>query len=110
MKVIELILEKSAYGWSPEELHFQHAYLTLGQIYSALAYLIILYPVQLLTSEIELCSPTSGGISQGIRRRRACPVKFFAEDERSGFNQGAADLCASGAFNWGFDIAQLKTV
>jgi uncharacterized protein (DUF433 family) len=38
MKVIELILEKSAYGWSPEELHFQHPYLTLGQIYSALAY------------------------------------------------------------------------
>jgi uncharacterized protein (DUF433 family) len=38
MKVIELVLEKTAYGWSPEELHFQHPYLTLGQIYSALAY------------------------------------------------------------------------
>jgi uncharacterized protein (DUF433 family) len=38
MKVIELVLEKSAYGWSPEELHFQHPYLTLGEIYSALAY------------------------------------------------------------------------
>jgi uncharacterized protein (DUF433 family) len=38
MKVVELVLEKSAYGWSPEELHFQHPYLTLGQIYSALAY------------------------------------------------------------------------
>lgn len=41
MKVIELVLEKSACGWSvpsPEELHFQHPYLTLGQIYSALAY------------------------------------------------------------------------
>lgn len=38
MKVIELILEKTAYGWSPEELHFQHPYLTLGQIHSALAY------------------------------------------------------------------------
>ncbi len=38
MKVIELALEKSAYGWSPEELHFQHPYLTLGQIYAALAY------------------------------------------------------------------------
>jgi len=37
-KVIELVLEKSAYGWSPEELHFQHPYLTLGQIYSAMAY------------------------------------------------------------------------
>ncbi|TEU18405.1 MAG: DUF433 domain-containing protein [Anaerolineales bacterium] len=38
MKVIELVLEKTAYGWSPEELYFQHPYLTLGQIYSALAY------------------------------------------------------------------------
>ena len=38
MKVIELVLEKTAYGWSPEELSFQHPYLTLGQIYSALAY------------------------------------------------------------------------
>lgn len=38
MKVMELVLERIAYGWSPEELHFQHPYLTLGQIYSALAY------------------------------------------------------------------------
>ncbi len=38
MKVIELILDSRAYGWSPEELYFQHPYLTLGQIYSALAY------------------------------------------------------------------------
>lgn len=38
MKVIELVLDSRAYGWSPEELHFQHPHLTLGQIYSALAY------------------------------------------------------------------------
>ena len=38
MKVIELVLEKIAHGSSPEELQFQHPYLTLGQIYSALAY------------------------------------------------------------------------
>ena len=37
-KVIELVLDKIAYGWSPEELRFQHPHLTLGQIYSALAY------------------------------------------------------------------------
>ena len=24
MKVVELIVEKIAHGWSPEELHFQH--------------------------------------------------------------------------------------
>jgi uncharacterized protein (DUF433 family) len=38
MKVVELVLETLAYGWSPDELQFQHPYLTLGQIYSALAY------------------------------------------------------------------------
>jgi uncharacterized protein (DUF433 family) len=38
MKVSELVLGKIAYGWSPEELHFQYPFLTLGQIYSALAY------------------------------------------------------------------------
>lgn len=38
IKVIELVVEKMAYGWSPEELHFQHPYLSLGQICSALAY------------------------------------------------------------------------
>ena len=38
MKVVELILDHLAYGWSPEELHFQHSYLTMGQVHSALAY------------------------------------------------------------------------
>ncbi|NJM07340.1 DUF433 domain-containing protein [Candidatus Gracilibacteria bacterium] len=37
-KVIELVRETQAYGWSPEELHFQHPYLSLGKIHSALAY------------------------------------------------------------------------
>ena len=38
MKVIELITGQMANGWSPEELHFQHPYLTMSQIYSALSY------------------------------------------------------------------------
>jgi uncharacterized protein (DUF433 family) len=37
-KVVELVLDHIAYGWSPEELRLQHPHLTLGQIYSALAY------------------------------------------------------------------------
>src|SRR5215210_6518910 len=37
-KVVELVVDQQAYGWSPEELHFQHAHLTLGQIHSAHAY------------------------------------------------------------------------
>lgn len=38
MKVVELVMAQRAYGWSPEELHFQHPDLSLGQIHSALAY------------------------------------------------------------------------
>jgi uncharacterized protein (DUF433 family) len=38
MKVVELVMAQDAYGWSPEELHFQHPYLSPGQIYGALAY------------------------------------------------------------------------
>ena len=38
MKVIELVIAWQAYGWSPEELHFQYPQLALGQIHSALAY------------------------------------------------------------------------
>jgi uncharacterized protein (DUF433 family) len=38
MKVVELVMAQKAYGWSPEELHFQHPYLHMSQIHSALAY------------------------------------------------------------------------
>lgn len=38
MKVVELVMERDAFGWSPEALLIQHPYLTLGQIHSALAY------------------------------------------------------------------------
>jgi uncharacterized protein (DUF433 family) len=38
MKVVELVMAQRAYGWSPEEFHFQHPHLTLSQIHSALAY------------------------------------------------------------------------
>ncbi|MBI2919834.1 MAG: DUF433 domain-containing protein [Planctomycetes bacterium] len=38
MKVIELVMDRQAYGWSPEELHFQHPGLSMGKIFSALAW------------------------------------------------------------------------
>jgi uncharacterized protein (DUF433 family) len=37
-KVVEVVLDKLAYGWSPEEMHLQHPHLSLAQIHSALAY------------------------------------------------------------------------
>jgi uncharacterized protein (DUF433 family) len=38
MKVKELVAERRAWGWSAEELLMNHPGLTLGQIFSALAY------------------------------------------------------------------------
>jgi len=38
MKVIELVAEHLAYGWSPEELQYQHPYLSMEQVHAALAY------------------------------------------------------------------------
>lgn len=39
VKVLEVVLDKVAYGWSAEEIHVQHdRYLSLAQIDAALAY------------------------------------------------------------------------
>ena len=38
VKVVEVALDRLAHGWSPEEIHFQHPGLSLGQIHAALAY------------------------------------------------------------------------
>ena len=37
-KVIEVVLDKLATGASPEEIHFQHAHLSMAQIHAALSY------------------------------------------------------------------------
>jgi uncharacterized protein (DUF433 family) len=38
VKVAEVVLDKIAYGWSPEEIHFQHPNLSLAQIHGALTW------------------------------------------------------------------------
>ena len=38
VKVTEAVLDKIAYGSSPEEIHFQHPHLSLAQIHGALTY------------------------------------------------------------------------
>ena len=37
-KVVEVVLDKIAHGWSPEEMHRQHPHLSMAQIHAALAY------------------------------------------------------------------------
>ena len=38
VKVVEIVMDVKAHGWSPEEIHWQHPHLSLAQIHSALAY------------------------------------------------------------------------
>ena len=38
VKVLEVVLDHLAYGWSPEEMHLQHPHLSLAQIYASLAH------------------------------------------------------------------------
>ena len=38
VKVIEVVLDHIAYGFSPAEIHLQHPHLSLAQIHAALAY------------------------------------------------------------------------
>ncbi len=38
MKVIELVLAQRSYGWTAAEIQINHRYLSMGQVYAALAY------------------------------------------------------------------------
>ena len=38
IKAVEVVLDWLPYGWSPEEIRFQHPGLSLAQIHAALAY------------------------------------------------------------------------
>ena len=38
VKVIEVVLDHMAYGWSADAIHEQHPHLTLAQIHAALAF------------------------------------------------------------------------
>ncbi len=38
VKVAEVVMDKLAHGWSPEEIHLQHPHLTLAQIHAAFAW------------------------------------------------------------------------
>ncbi len=37
-KVVEIILDKMAYGWGPEQIHHNHPHLPLSKIYAAFTY------------------------------------------------------------------------
>lgn len=76
MKVVELVMAHQAYGWNPEELAVQFPHLTLGQIFSALAYYW------------DHCQEMEDNIAESLRRvdelRRRAPVPPIVERLRAG--------------------------
>ncbi|MDQ6631599.1 MAG: DUF433 domain-containing protein [Verrucomicrobiota bacterium] len=38
VKVMEVVLDHLAYGWSADEIHEQHSYLSLAEIHAALSF------------------------------------------------------------------------
>ncbi|MBI4605046.1 MAG: DUF433 domain-containing protein [Planctomycetes bacterium] len=38
VKVIEVVLDKIAYGWEAEKIHDEHPHLSLAQVHAALSY------------------------------------------------------------------------
>jgi uncharacterized protein (DUF433 family) len=71
LKVVELVIEQLAHGWSAEEIHFQHPYLTLGQIHSALAYY--------WDHKAELDMDIERRVRAVDQTRRAAPTSSLAE-------------------------------
>lgn len=60
--MIEVVLDKLAYGWSPEEIHFQHPGLSLAKIHAALTYYYEHQP--LLDAEIARRAAESDTLAQ----------------------------------------------
>ncbi len=76
VKVTEIVLDKMAYGWSPEEIHFQHPHLSLAQIHGALTYYY------------ENQSALDAQIRQGLEESD----KLAAEVSDAGFRRKLSDL------------------
>ena len=77
VKVTEVVLDKTARGWSPEEIHFQHPQLSLAQIYAALTYY---YENQAeldeqIRSGLEDVATLSGQVSDPEFRRKLSGLK-----------------------------------
>ena len=89
MKVKELVAERLAWGWSPEELLINHPHLTLGQIFSALAYYAD-HPTQnarpyVMALTFYLDEHIPNAITVDLRAR-GVDILTVQEDERRGID------------------------
>jgi uncharacterized protein (DUF433 family) len=65
VKVAEVVLDKIAHGWSPEEIHFQHPNLSMAQIHGA------------LTHYYENQDKADDQISAGWKNQTSLPLRFL---------------------------------
>ena len=71
-KVIEVALDMIAHGWSPEEIRFQHAHLSLAQIHAALGFYYdnkAEMDGQIHTSSQEFERLRAGSVDSPIRKK-----------------------------------------
>jgi uncharacterized protein (DUF433 family) len=76
IKVIEVVLDHTAYGWSADEIHREYPYLSLAQIHSALAYYFdhkqeIDDEIERQVREVEALKAKADAESPFLKRMRA---------------------------------------
>ena len=88
VKVVELVADRLAYGWSPEEMQYQHPHLTLGQIHSALAYYWdhaaeLDQDVERRVKQVDEHRRAAGPSSLAARLRSAKEIETYGHDASS---------------------------
>jgi len=71
-KVIEVVLDRLAYGWTPEEIHRQHPHLPLAKIHAAFAYYYdhqAAIDAEIDRQEREFASLQAANLNSPIRQR-----------------------------------------
>ncbi len=74
VSIAQLIQEKHAHGWSPEELHFQHPEISLAAIYYALSYYYTYQPqidAQIAQEQEEIQNLQADLITMGVGHHTA---------------------------------------
>lgn len=72
VKVLEVVLDHVAYGWSAEEIHRQHSHLSLAQIHAALGYFYdhqAAFDVQMAQSLADADRVAAATTDSPLRRR-----------------------------------------
>jgi uncharacterized protein (DUF433 family) len=83
VKVIEVVLNHIAYGWSADEIHVQHPNHSLGQIHAALSYYFDHQPEfdRLIEQSLEQAHQLGAVAQDSPGRRRLRALGIFPVSE-----------------------------